>query len=564
MTAIAAGERVRPRASRDHWAMAAALVLIAALLVIFVALPLYTLLSKSFESADGGFVGLANFSKFLTTPALSISISNSLQIALAASFITTSLAFVYAYAITRSQMPLRPLFKGLALLPLLAPSLLPGISLVYLFGNKGLVKEWLMGESIYGPIGIVMGEVFYTFPHAVMILVTALSITDGRLYEAAEVLGAGTVRKFFTVTVPAVRYGLVSAFFVVFTLVVTDFGIPKVIGGNYNVLATDVYKQVVGRNDFQMGAVVGMILLLPALLAFAVDRLVQRKQVALLSARAVPYTAKKSPGFDFAVLAFCAVVSLAILSMFAMAACASFVKLWPYNLELVWKHYDFDLTDGGSWTSFWNSIEMSALTAIFGTAVVFAGAYLVEKQTGFKKLRGVVQLLCMIPMAVPGLVLGVAYIFFFVDQANPLHVLYHSMAILVINTVAHFYTVAHLTAVTALKQMDGEFEAVSASLQVPVWRTFRRVTVPVAMPAILDISLYLFVSAMTTVSAVVFLYSPNTTLASVAVLNMDDAGDVAPAAAMAMMIVYTCIAVRLAHAVLSRAVLARTQAWRRR
>ena len=148
MTAIAAGERVRPRASRDHWAMAAALVLIAALLVIFVALPLYTLLSKSFENADGGFVGLANFSKFLTTPALSISISNSLQIALAASFITTSLAFVYAYAITRSQMPLRALFKGLALLPLLAPSLLPGISLVYLFGNKGLVKEWLMGESM--------------------------------------------------------------------------------------------------------------------------------------------------------------------------------------------------------------------------------------------------------------------------------------------------------------------------------------------------------------------------------------------------------------------------------
>ncbi|MFN0041638.1 MAG: putative 2-aminoethylphosphonate ABC transporter permease subunit [Alphaproteobacteria bacterium] len=543
--------------------MAAGLGLVALLLIVFVGLPLYTLLSKSFENPDGGFVGLANFSKFLTTPALSISISNSLQIALAASFITTSLAFVYAYAITRSQMPLRPLFKGLALLPLLAPSLLPGISLVYLFGNKGLVKEWLMGESIYGPIGIVMGEVFYTFPHAVMILVTALSITDGRLYEAAEVLGAGTVRKFFTVTVPAVRYGLVSAFFVVFTLVVTDFGIPKVIGGNYNVLATDVYKQVVGRNDFQMGAVVGMILLLPALLAFAVDRLVQRKQVALLSARAVPYTAKASPGFDRAMTAFCTVIALMILSIFAMAALASFVKLWPYNLEFVWKHYDFDLTDGGSWTSFWNSIEMAALTAIFGTAVVFGGAYLVEKQTGFKRLRSGVQLLCMIPMAVPGLVLGVAYIFFFVDQANPLHFLYHSMAILVVNTVAHFYTVAHLTAVTALKQMDGEFEAVSASLQVPVWRTFRRVTVPLAMPAILDISLYLFVNAMTTVSAVVFLYSPNTTLASVAVLNMDDAGDVAPAAAMAMMIVYTCIVVRLAHAALSRAVLVRTQAWRR-
>jgi len=556
--------RVRAKASRDQWTLAAGLLAVAALLVAFVALPLYALLSKSFEDANGAFVGLANYAKFLETPALSASAANSLTISIITAVVTTALAFVYAYALTRSCMKARAFFKGLALLPLLAPSLLPGISLVYLFGNQGLLKSWMMGASIYGPIGIVIGEVFYTFPHALLILLTALSITDARLYEAADVLGAGAVRKFLTITLPGARYGLISAFFVVFTLVITDFGVPKVIGGNYNVLATDVYKQVVGRHDFQMGAVVGMILLLPALLAFAVDRFVQKRQVALLSARAVPFSPKPSPGFDAAMLAFCVLIAGIILALLGMAALASFVKLWPYNLEIVWKHYNFELTDGGSWASFWNSVEMSALTALFGTAIIFAGAYFVEKQKGFTRLRGAVQLLCMIPMAVPGLVLGVAYIFFFVDKANPLNVLYHTMAILVINTIAHFYTVAHLTAVTALKQMDPEFESVSASLKVPIWRTFRRVTVPVAMPAILDISLYLFVNAMTTVSAVVFLYAPDTTLASVAVLNMDDAGDVAPAAAMAMMIVYTCVVVRLLHALMSHAVLKRTQAWRRR
>jgi iron(III) transport system permease protein len=138
------------------------------------------------------------------------------------------------------------------------------------------------------------------------------------------------------------------------------------------------------------------------------------------------------------------------------------------------------------------------------------------------------------------------------------------MAILVICTIIHFYSVAHLTSLTALKQLDPEFETVSASLRVPLYRTFFRVTVPVSLPAILDIALYLFVNAMTTVSAVVFLYSTDTTLASVAVLNMDDAGDIAPAAAMAMMIFYTSAGVRVVYALATRTLVRRTQSWRRR
>ena len=163
-----------------------------------------------------------------------------------------------------------------------------------------------------------------------------------------------------------------------------------------------------------------------------------------------------------------------------------------------------------------------------------------------------------------GLVLGLAYIFFFNHPDNPLTFIYHTMAILVISTITHFYTVSHITAGTALKQMDAEFESVSASLKQPFYITFRRVTVPVCLPVILDIAIYLFVNAMTTVSAVVFLYGPDTTLASVAVLNMDDAGDIAPAAAMGMMIFYTCAVMRIVHYGASRSLVYRTQAWRTR
>ena len=172
----------------------------------------------------------------------------------------------------------RGLFRLVAQLPLLAPSLLPAIGLVYLFGNKGLAKWMMLGGTVYGPVGIVIGEVFWTFPHALIILTTSLALADARLYEAAAALRARPSRVFWTVTLPGARYGLISATFVVFTLVVTDFGVPKVIGGQYNVLATDIYKQVIGQQNFEMGAVVGVILLLPAVLSFAVDRIVQRRQ----------------------------------------------------------------------------------------------------------------------------------------------------------------------------------------------------------------------------------------------------------------------------------------------
>jgi iron(III) transport system permease protein len=556
--------RVQPKLGRDDWMMRAFMGVIALYLLATLALPLYTMLSKSVEDGDGAFIGLANYTQYFSTPALFHSIYNSLFISIVTTLITTTLAFVFAYALTRSCMPFKGAFKVIAMVPILVPSLLPGIALIYLFGNQGMLKGLLFGHSIYGPIGIIIAEVFYTLPHALLIIVTALSIADARLYEASTVLRATTLRTFFTVTLPGARYGLISAGFVVFTLVITDFGVPKVVGGQYNVLALDIYKQVIGQQNFQMGAVVGVVLLIPAVAAFMVDRLVQRRQVALLSARSVPYTPSRSPVFDWAMMGYCALISVFILGMLGVCQYAALVKFWPYNLTLGLSNYAFDLMDGGGWDSYFNSIRMALYTAAFGTGVVFLGAYMVEKSRGFHTGRGVFQFFAMMPMAVPGMVLGLAYIFFFNNPNNPLNFLYGTMGILVICTITHFYTVAHLTAVTALKQMDPEFEAVSSSLKQPFYRTLTRVTVPVCLPAILDISIYLFVNAMTTVSAVVFLYGPDTALASVAVLNMDDAGDIAPAAAMGMMIFYTNAAARLIHGLLTRGIHARTQAWRTR
>lgn len=560
------GSLVAPRPLRiGERQVGATLVLaLCAILILIIGLPLWALLSKSVENTEGHFVGLANFVTYATTPTLVASLVNSLFVAATTTALVIPLAFAYAYALCRSRIPGKGLFYAAAMVPVFAPSLLSGLALIYVFGNQGLLKSWLMGASLYGPVGVIAAESLYCFPHAMLIMVTALALSDGRLREAAEALGTSRWRIFRTITLPAARYGVISASFVVFTLVITDFGIPKVIGGQFSVLATDAYRQVVGQQNFPMGAVVGIILLVPAVIAFFIDRAAQKRQSAMLSARAVPYSPKPERRRDTVLLILVSLVAFTIVAPYAIAVWGSFVRYWPYNLSLTLNNYDFSTVEPSGWEPYRNSLMLAGLTAIIGTTLIFCGAYLVEKLKAVPHLRAFAHFLAMLPMAVPGLVLGLGYVFFYNASWNPLGFLYGTLAILVINTIAHFYTVGHITALTSLKQIDSEFEAVSASLKVPFWTTFRRVTAPICMPAILDIAVYVFVNAMTTVSAVIFLYGADTKLASIAIVHMDEAGAVASAAGMATVIMLTAIAVKLLHIALDRLVFGRLQRWRQR
>ena len=544
----------------------ALLAAVALVLLVFLAAPLLTILVKALQDSDGHFAGIANFIAYARTPALLTSLWNSLWVSALVTTVTVPTAFAFAYALTRSGMRGKALARAITLVPLLAPSLLAAISLIYWFGNQGVLKGWLTAlgiAEIYGAPGIVLGEVFSTFPHALMILVTALASADARLYEAADALGATPRRKFFTITLPGAKYGLISAALVTFTLVITDFGIPKVIGGNFNVLATDVFKLVIGQQDFQRGAVVALLLLAPAVLSFGVDRLVNRRQTAMLSARAVPYLPKRAPLFDALMTLYTLAVCGLILAMLGMALFASLASFWPYNLQPSLRHYTLGIVDAEVGSAMLNSLMMAAGSAVGGTLLVFGGAYLLEKTQGAPALRSGVRLLAFVPMAVPGLVLGLGYIFFFNAPGNPLGGLYHSLTLLTLCTIVHFYTTGQLTAVTALKSLDPEFEAVSASLKVPFYATFWRVTLPICTPALVDIARYFFINAMTTISAVVFLYSPETKPAAIAILNLDEAGEMGAAAACAVMIAAANALATVGFMALSAVVDRRTQAWKR-
>ena len=548
-----------------HWQERLAqglLIVCCAALALFLLAPLASIFVMSLQDKSGAFVGLAQFRDYFATPALRSSIWNTLWVATAVTVITVPLAFFYAYALTRSRMRGKLAFRVIALTPILAPSLMSAISFVQWFGNQGALKWVLGGATVYGPIGIILSSIYATFPHALMIVLTALLLADGRLYEAAESLRTPRWRKFFTITLPGAQYGLVSATMVVFSYTVSDFGIPKIIGGNFNVLAVDIFKQVIGQQNFNKGAVVGLILLVPVVLAFAVDFVMQGRIQSQFSARAVPYTPRREKWFDRGMFVYCFIVAGLLLAVLGMAVYTSFIKFWPYDKSMSLRHYTFGLVDAGVISSFFNSLTLAILTAVLGTMFIFMVAYLLEKTRGMPVLKSVVRLLATIPMAVPGMVLGLGYILFFNEPQNPLNVIYGTMTILVLSTVVHYYTSSHLTAVTALKALDNEFEAVSASLKVPFYKTFFRVTVPVCLPAILDIGRYLFVNAMVTISAVVFLYGPKTQLASVAILNLDDAGEIGPAAAMATLIVVASTLCCVVYAIVTRFIITRTQRWR--
>jgi iron(III) transport system permease protein len=523
-------------------------VLLAALAVFTLALlfPLAALFSKAFTGADGAFAGLANYRKYFGTPSLSVSVWNTIFVSLVTTAFSSALGFLYAYAITRTLIPCRAFFKYAALLPVFIPTVVHALGLVYIFGKQGMVTRLGFDIGLYGPAGIVISEIIYTFPQAFLMFFVALEFADGRLYEACDAMGISAPRKFLHITLPEIKYTVVNVLFVCFTLAFTDFGAPKVIGGNYNVLATDIYKQIAGQFNMNMGAVVGTLLLVPAVLSFITGRFVPGRNTSTLNAKSIKLAVKPCFARDALFFAFCAAVTLCFLLLVVSLFTGALTTYYPYDLSLTFKHFAFNRSTGGL-GSYFNSVCMSFLTAVFGAAFVFFYAYMMEKSAGPGVLIKYGTLLSVLPLAVPGMVVGLSFIFFFNAGSNPLRFIYGTAAILVLSNIVHYFSVPYLAVSSALKKLDREFENAAESMRIPRWRTFFFVSVPLSFHAILETALYYFVNAMVTVSALVFLYSADFKIASIAITHMEEAGDVSQAAAMSLLILCVNIAARLAY-----------------
>ena len=512
-------------------------VFVAIPLVLFLIAPILIVLLKSFEISSGHY-GLDNYINTMSESHFWKVVLNSLGLASTVTVIAVSLAFVFSYAMQRSKMPGKKVFSIIAMLPVFAPSLVQALGLVFLLGRNGVINRWFeLDIEIYGFWGVVIADVIYAFPQAFLLLSAALAVADSRPYEAAKMLGAGRKRIFFDVTLPGVKFGLISSIFLVFTITITDFGNAMVIGGDFSVLATEIYNQVAGQMNFNLGSVVAIILLIPVVIAFLLERFVGNQKKQYVSDNSSPLVAKKNFKFDLIMFLISSLICGAILTVIGIVVYASFVKLWPYNMSFTLDNYIVD--SQGGYQPLLTSIYVSLLAAFIGVIMVVSSAYLVNKSKGI--VVDMINFFSILPAAIPGMVLGIAYIFFFNDPLNPMTIIYGSMFILAINNVYHYHAQGFLSASTGLKQISNTFDETSACLGADLSTTIRKVTLPLLLPVILTIGIFFFMRSMVTLSSVIFLVSPSVNLAAVSVMLLDDAGNSTQAAAFSTLIILVVI-----------------------
>jgi iron(III) transport system permease protein len=521
----------------------------------FLILPLVQILKTSFVS-QARFT-LYNYLEYFGKARIRRSLFNSFYVAGVTTIITTSAAFFVAYALTRTTIKAKGFYKAISSFPLMAPSVVQALALISLFGRNGLITNLVGGKwDIYGPTGIIISEIFYCFPYALLILITTLSAVDTRLKEAAESLGAGPVTTFFKITVPSARYGIFSAAALAFNLTITDFGNPIVIGGDYNVLATEIYTQVEGMQRFDLGATISVILLIPAVMAFVLNNYFTKRNYALISGAARPFLRPSSRSKKAIFTSISIAVTGSIIVIFLAILWTSIVDVWggrsgESKQILKWlttfstRHYDF-AHRGRSISVVWTSLWISCIVAFFGTWLSLIAGYIVEKR---KPAGGqFLYLISVLPAAIPGLVLGLGYILAFVR----INWLYYKASIIILNVIIANFTLGMLSTMTNMKNIDVSIDEASTSLGADLPRSFIRVIFPLSRVSFWNNMLFFFERSMVTISAVIFLVSPKIQLASITIIQLIDDGYIESACAMSTIVVTIVVAVHSLFFILFR------------
>ena len=315
-------------------------------LLVFFAYPLATVILRSVTQSDGGF-GFGNYLRIFNTPSFWRATINSLVMSVSTTLLALVFGLVVACAIYRCRVPGRALLLGAVSLPLLAPSLVQGLGLIFLLGRNGIVTKFTgLDINIYGFWGLLIANGLYALPQAVLIIGAALRAADARIYEAAEMLGTPEHRQFLDITLPNIKFGLLSAGFIVFTVTITDFGNAATIGGDYAILATEIYSQVVGQMNFNMGAVVGILLLFPTILAFYLERVASQRQFGSMSDSAIPLTPAFISRRDMPMSVAAWLIAALPITTVGIVIYGSFVRLWPYRFDLTLRHYDVKVAGG--------------------------------------------------------------------------------------------------------------------------------------------------------------------------------------------------------------------------
>lgn len=509
----------------------------------FLALPLLGLCRFIFFNEAGELVGLQNFHIFFNNPNAGGAFTNSLVMSFWAALLSVLLSFFFAYGIYSLPPLYSRVFGVISSLLLLVPSVVMGVMLIYLFGRQGIFTKnfgWEIG--IYGFKGIIIAEILYCFPVLTAYFGLALNNINLKLHEAAKSLGASRSRRFFTLTVPALKPYYFSAFMIAFILAFTDFGAPKVVGGNYNVLATEIFKQVIGMQNINLGAVIALLLLIPSVLFFILNMLFTQTHGDKASKiRVRPVTFKPS---DILYGVYCGLISMVILSLIALMFFGSFAQNWPYDLSLSLGSYHINVSGNSLGRLFWLTLGVSFTSALVGTFLCFLSAYLCVREQKMPLLRKIGDFFSLLPNGIPGLVLGLSYIYFFNSPNNPLNVIYNTFFILIAANVVHFFFQPYMAFSNRFLTLTRDYENI-LKVYGGSWLGFlTRIIAPLASGEILYSMSYLFVNSMVTISALIFLYTPKTRVLSVLMVSKGDEGELASVFAIAVVIFLANIIVK--------------------
>lgn len=425
-------------------------------------------------------------------------VENSLITTLISTLISVSLAFALALALNRSNIRFKAVWVVFFTIPMLIPSISHGMGLVLLLGDNGILTNLLqINIRLYGYPGIIMGSVLYSFPIAFLLFYDSFRYEDYTAYEAAKVLGLSAWQQFLTITLPSLKQTGVSALLSVFTMVFTDYGVPLMTGGTVMTLPVYMYREVIGMMNFSGGAVVGVILLMPAVVAFLLD--LKRSGMAESTGTVtLPYQIEKNKTRDILVYAaFTLILCLLCLPIIAFV-CLSFIKQYPIDMSFSLSNLR-KLTVGGIGMYFVNSLAVALMSALIGTGIAYFSAYICARSPK-TLLNQFLHFVSMLPLAIPGVVLGLSFVISFNKTA-----IYSTVFILVAVNIVHFFSSPYLLAYNSLTKFNPHLEDVAKTLGINKLRLLLSVYLPSTIPTIIEMYSYFFVNAMITISAVSFL-----------------------------------------------------------
>ena len=479
---------------------------IIVLFACFLVLPLGSLLIQSFQS-QGNF-SFANYIQVIGEKGFLTALQNSFLVSGLSALITTFLAFMMAYAIHYTNIPLllKKFMKNMTMLPMLLPTITYGFAIIYSFGKQGLWTKVIGHQlfDIYGISGLLMGYVIYTLPIAFMLIHNAMEYIDKKFIIVSKLMDDNSFKTFVITLLKPMLGTLAAAFIQAFFLSFTDFGIPASVGGQFEVVASVLYNQMLGSiPNFANGAVVAMIMLLPSVLSIALLHYLERYNIRYNKISTIEF--KKNALRDVFWSLIGLMINVFVLAIFMVIFIVPFIQMWPYDMSLTLNHVEAVLMEPALIGVIENSLIVAILTAITGTLVVYGAALAVARSSIHPKLKKVIETIALVTNTVPGMVIGIAYLLIF--SGSPIQ---NTFVIIIVCNIVHFFSSPYLMMKNSLMKMNAGYETTARLMGDSWFKTILRVVTPNALSSLLEVFSYYFINAMVTVSAVIFIAGART------------------------------------------------------